>query len=238
MTQQLIARSLLGMASALFVCSQSGASFNSNAATFAVVSTAGTATANDTATLLAPGVYSHTGLWAVPGASISWTSNVLGWSEATRSGFLNSNIVIKNNTASTQTFTFSVVMPGDVTGPVTIGGSVGGQFVNGSAGLGQLTSSGPLWSAIIDGAPINTQLSNALFFAPPFAVASLGSYNFSNQSFGGSIASGAGITFALTMTAGGEASFSSNFNFQAIPAPGALALLGFATLAGARRRRN
>jgi hypothetical protein len=238
MNRLTVVRSLCGITTALIVCAPVEAGFNSNAPLFTVVSTAGSATANDTSTLLAPGVYAHTGSWTVANASINWDFNVFGWSDATQSGFLNSNIVVKNNTATAQTFTFTVAMPGEANGPIRFGGSIGGQFVNGSGSLGQLTSSGPLWSAIIDGAPASTQLNNALFFVQPFAVQSLGSFNFSNQLLSGAITSAAAIKFSFTMSAGGEASFTSNFNFQQVPAPGALALIGFVPLTTARRRRK
>lgn len=123
------------------------------------------------------------------------------------------------------------------TGPLVAAGSVGGQYVNGSASLGSLTSTGALWSAGIDGVTVNTQLNNALSFAQPFQVVSLGSFNFNNLSISNSITNNASIRFSLRISAGGEASFTSAFSFQAVPGPASLALIGFLPIVRSRRRR-
>ncbi|MSR29276.1 MAG: hypothetical protein EXS03_06860 [Phycisphaerales bacterium] len=231
------ARTLMSLA-ALAASGQALGSFQPATPLFSVVSTAGSASTSNSATQLAPGVYAHTGGWLVSGASVSWTSNVLGWSDSTNSGFLNSNIVVKNNTATSQTFLFTVTMMGTTAGSATFGGSLGGQFVNAGPSLGSLTSSGPLWSASIDGAAVNTQLNNALFFALPFSVESIGSSNFSNQAYASSIASSISVKYSLTLSAGGEATFNSSFSLQVVPSPAALALFGFTPLMGSRRRRR
>ncbi len=100
-----------------------------------------------------------------------------------------------------------------------------------------LTSTGPLWGASVDGMTVNSQLSNALFFAPPFQVVSLGNFNFSNLTVSDSIDSDVAIRFSMRLSAGGEASFTSGFSFVAVPAPAALSLIALVPVVGKRRRR-
>jgi hypothetical protein len=168
---------------------------------------------------------------------VTWANNIQGWNSTTSAGFTNGNIVIRNNTATAQDFAVTIAMLGTATGPLVAAGSVGGQYVNGSGSLGSLTSTGALWSAGIDGATVNTQLNNALFFAPPFQVISLGSFSFSNLAIENSVTDRASIRFSLRLSAGGEASFTSAFSFQAVPGPASLALIGFLPILRSRRRR-
>ncbi len=204
---------------------------------FTVSSTAGSATVTNNATQLASGVFAHTGSWVVTGASITWSNNVFGWNDSTSNGFLNSNIVIKNETGATQTFVFYMSMSGTAPGLSSLTGSVGGQFVNGSSGLGMLSSVGPLWAPYVDSTLVGSVLPDSLFFAPPYSVASLGSHPITST-YSGSVGSGIGVRYSVTLSSGIEASFNSSVGFQVVPAPGALALLGFVPLAGSRRRRH
>ncbi|MCX5664817.1 MAG: hypothetical protein NTY97_08995, partial [Planctomycetota bacterium] len=139
-------------------------------------------------------------------------------------------------TSAAQDFAVNIAMLGTASGPLVAAGSVGGQYVNGSASLGSLTSTGALWSAGIDGATVNTQLNNALFFAQPFQVVSLGSFSFNSLAIN-SITDRASIRFSLRLSAGGEASFTSAFSFQFVPGPASLALIGFLPIVRSRRRR-
>lgn len=227
---------------ALAACAATGshalASFVPAQLTFDILSSAGSASPTDTATQIAPGVWAHTGGWAASGASIEWSSNTVGWNGTTGYGFMNSNVVFRNLTSTAQTFSFIASMDGSASGTSVLGGSVGGQFVNASESLGILSSSGPMWSAMIDGLTVNNQYDNALFFAQPYQVASLGNRNFSNQNNFGAIASAVSIRYSFTLSAGGEASFTSNFHFQVIPAPAAAAMLCLAPILGSRRRRG
>lgn len=221
---------------ALVVAANASAGFVPSTPAFVVNSTAGSATVSNTATQLAPGVFAHTGSWSVVGASINWTNNVFAWNDATNSGFLNTNLVIKNETTSNQTFVFYATMAGFGTGSYSLNGSVGGQFMNATPGLGMLQSIGPMWSATVDSTAVNSQLIDRTFFAPPFSGASIGSFNFA-QPYSSAITSGVGVRFSLTISAGVEANLTSSFGIQ-VPAPGALALLGFLPLAGTGRRRR
>ena len=224
----------------LFVClisSAASAGFTSSGALFSVTSSAGSGTLVNVTTQITPAAWSNTGSWTGTNTSVTWANNIQGWNSTTSAGFTNGNIVIRNNTATAQDFAVTIAMLGTATGPLVAAGSVGGQYVNGSGSLGSLTSTGALWSAGIDGATVNTQLNNALFFAPPFQVISLGSFSFSNLAIENSVTDRASIRFSLRLSAGGEASFTSAFSFQAVPGPASLALIGFLPILRSRRRR-
>ena len=223
----------------LFVClisSAASAGFNSSGAFFSVTSSAGSGTLVNVSSQITPETWSNTGSWTGTNASVTWANDIQGWNSSTLAGFTNGNIAIRNNTSSEQDFNVTIAMLGTANFPLVGAGSIGGQYVNGSGSLGSLTSTGALWSAGIDGATVNTQLNNALFFAPPFQVVSLGSFSFNNLAIN-SITDRASIRFSLRLSAGGEASFTSAFSFQAIPGPASLALIGFLPIMRSRRRR-
>lgn len=213
------------------------AGFASAGAFYTVTSTAGSGSLSNAATNTSAVSWVNNGSWTATNASATWSNNLQVWNEATGLGIVNANIVIHNNTSSAQDFTITAGMEGFASGPFTSSGSIGGQYVNGSGSLGMLTSSGPLWSALADTNAVNTQFNNALFFAHPYEVVSLGNFNFSNISFANGISSHASITFSFRISAGAEASFTSTFSFQSVPAPAALALLGLIPIVGPRRRR-
>ena len=222
---------------ACLISSAANAGFTSSGALFSVTSSAGSGTLVNVPTQITPAAWSNTGSWTGTNASVTWANDIQGWNSTTSAGFTNGNIVIRNNTTTAQDFAVTIAMLGTATGPLVAAGSVGGQYVNGSASLGSLTSTGALWSAGIDGATVNTQFNNALFFAPSFQVISLGSFNFSNLAIGNSVTDRASIRFSLRLSAGGEASFTSAFSFQAVPGPASLALIGFLPIVRSRRRR-
>ena len=217
------------------ISSAASAGFDSSGASFSVTSSAGSGTLVNVPTQITPTAWSNTGSWTGTNASVTWANDIQGWNSTTSAGFTNGNIVIRNNTSAAQDFNVTIAMLGNATGPLVAAGSVGGQYVNGSASLGSLTSTGALWSAGIDGATVNTQLNNALFFAQPFQVVSLGSFSFNNLAMN-SITDRASILFSLRLSAGGEASFTSAFSFQAVPGPATLALIGFLPIVRSRRR--
>ena len=218
------------------ISSAASAGFNSSSAFFSVTSSAGSGTLVNVSSQITPETWSNTGSWTGTNASVTWANDIQGWNSTTSAGFTNGNIVIRNNTTTAQDFAVTIAMLGTANFPLVGAGSIGGQYVNGSASLGSLTSTGALWSAGIDGATVNTQLNNALFFAQPFQVVSLGSFSFSNLAID-SITDRASIRFSLRLSAGGEASFTSAFSFQAVPGPASLALIGFLPIVRSRRRR-
>lgn len=226
---------ILGVAG--FISCAASAGFISSGASFSVTSSVGSGTIQNISTQITPTSWSNNGGWTATNASVTWVNNIQGWNPQTLSGFTNGNIVIRNNTSTAQDFSVMIAMNGMATGPLVASGSVGGQFVNGSASLGSLTSTGALWSAGIDNVTVNSQLNNALFFAQPFQVVSLGNFNFSNLEIANSITNQASIGFSLRLSAGGEASFTSVFAFQTVPGPASIALIGFLPILRSRRRR-
>ena len=221
---------------ACLISSAASAGFTSSGALFSVTSSAGSGTLVNVPTQITQYAWSNTGSWTGTNASVTWANDIQGWNSTTSAGFTNGNIVIRNNTTTAQDFAVTIAMLGTANFPLVGAGSIGGQYVNGSASLGSLTSTGALWSAGIDGATVNTQLNNALFFAQPFQVVSLGSFSFSNLAID-SITDRASIRFSLRLSAGGEASFTSAFSFKAVPGPASLALIGFLPIVRSRRRR-
>jgi hypothetical protein len=226
----------LGCLLGCLISSSASAGFDSSGALFSVTSSAGSGTLVNVPTQITQYAWSNTGSWTGTNASVTWANDIQGWNSTTSAGFTNGNIVIRNNTTTAQDFAVTIAMLGTANFPLVGAGSIGGQYVNGSASLGSLTSTGALWSAGIDGATVNTQLNNALFFAQPFQVVSLGSFSFSNLAID-SITDRASIRFSLRLSAGGEASFTSAFSFQAVPGPASLALIGFLPIVRSRRRR-
>ena len=218
------------------ISSAASAGFTSSGASFSVTSSAGSGTLVNVPTQITPAAWSNTGSWTGTNASVTWQNDIQGWNSTTSAGFTNGNIVIRNNTTTAQDFAVTIAMLGTANFPLVGSGSIGGQYVNGSASLGSLTSTGALWSAGIDGATVNTQLNNALFFAQPFQLVSLGSFSFNSLAIN-SITDRASIRFSLRLSAGGEASFTSAFSFQFVPGPASLALIGFLPIVRSRRRR-
>ena len=218
------------------ISSAASAGFTSSGALFSVTSSAGSGTLVNVPTQITPAAWSNTGSWTGTNASVTWQNDIQGWNSTTSAGFTNGNIVIRNNTTTAQDFAVTIAMLGTANFPLVGSGSIGGQYVNGSASLGSLTSTGALWSAGIDGATVNTQLNNALFFAQPFQLVSLGSFSFNSLAIN-SITDRASIRFSLRLSAGGEASFTSAFSFQFVPGPASLALIGFLPILRSRRRR-
>ncbi len=206
--------------------------------TASVLSTAGSSTPTNTVTPVSSTTWSATGAWTAGGASVSWTDNTQGWNPVTNSGFTNGNFVVRNQSASAQDFSITIGMTGSAAGPLTISGSVGGQFLNASTALGSLTSTVPLWAALVDGTPARSEFNNTLVFAQPFQIISLGNANFSGVVVPTSAASNISIRLNFRMSAGSEASFSSTVAFQAVPNPGAVALIALAGAFGRRRRRR
>ena len=222
----------------LLVCGPALGGFAPGGSTVTVVSTAGSAAPTNTVTPVSSTTWTATGGWTAGGASVSWTNNTQGWNPVTNSGFTSGNFVVKNESASAQDYSITLGLIGSAAGPLTISGSVGGQFLNTSFGLGSLTSSGPLWAALVDGSPARNEFNNTLVFAQPFQIVSLGNANFSGVVVPTLAVSDISIRLNFRMSAGSEASFTSTFAFQSVPTPGALALITLAGAVGQRRRRR
>ena len=108
----------------------------------------------------------------------------------------------------------------------------------------QPSRGGALYTALIDGAPVQT------LYADPQAFSAGGAFfsgNIPNVAFGTpipsqpgpAVAASIGIQYRFNLTAGDSASFTSNFVVQVVPEPaaGALFALGLGGLALVSRRR-
>jgi hypothetical protein len=233
-----------GSLAASLLAMPSSAGFVMGGTSIGVTTSAGTGSQTNSMTQISPTTWSATGSWSTPTASVSWMNNTFGWNNTSHNGFANGNITVRNNTSAAQDFDVVLNMGGTAGGPLSVSGSIGGQFVNGSTSLGSVTSVGPLWQARVDNSAIRSELNNALFFAQPFQVISLGNFNFTNLLFDGSVGSSVALRFSLRLSAGGEASFTSTIAFQSVPAPGVAALIALAGGCGTsispigRRRRS
>ena len=224
------------------VSSHAIAGFTPGGVSFAVTSSAGSANASFSGAQISSDSWSWTGNWAANGASVSWNAVPATWNGTTMS--LGGNFVIRNSTASTQFFLIDISLPGSFSAGTEwrVGGSAALSMVNLSPDVGRLFAQGPLWSAVFDSTTVGSLFSNASATVDPFFAATLPSQSFGNpipgQTFFGGVSSAARIRVGLNMTAGMEATITSAFAAQFIPAPGAMAVLGLATFAGSRRRRR
>ena len=222
----------------LLVCGPALGAFTSDGFMIAVGSSAGNALPTNTVTPVSSTTWMSNGEWSAAGTSVSWMNNTQGWNPATNSGFINGNFVVRNETTSAHDYTITIGMTGSAVGPLVVGGSIGGQFLNTSLGLGSLTSLGGLWTVHVDETLVRSELNNTLVTAPSFQIASLGSSNFSGLVVPRSSTSNISIQFNFRMSGGSEASFTSTIAFQAVPTPGAAALVCLAGVLGRRRRRR
>lgn len=220
---------------------QALAGFNAGGVNFMVTSSAGSATTNFNGTELSANSWAWTGSWSSNGASVSW--NNLPSSSGEFSMALAGNFVIRNETASTQTFVIDVMMPGSFGNGTEwlVGGSAAASMVNLSPFTGNLTSSGPLWTASFDSNTVGSLFSGVNAAVDPFFTGSLASQSFGNpipgQPYTGGISSAARIRLSLSLTAGMQATVTSSFAAQVVPGPGALALIAVAAFGASRRRR-
>jgi hypothetical protein len=199
---------------------------------FAVTSSAGSANASFSGSQVSASSWAWTGNWASNGASVSWNAVPATWNGTTMS--LGGNFVVKNNTSSTQSFVIDISLPGEFAAGTEwlVGGSAAASMVNLSPEAGRLSSQGALWTAAFDASTVGSLFSNASATVDPFFTGSL------SAPYTGGMSTAARIRVSLSLTAGMEATVTSAFAAQVVPAPGALALLVVAAGAGARRRRR
>jgi MYXO-CTERM domain-containing protein len=99
-----------------------------------------------------------------------------------------------------------------------------------------------MWTASFDGNTVGTLFNDVSASVDPFFTGALASQSFGSpipgQPYTGGLSSAARIRLSLSLTAGMQATITSTFSAQVVPAPGALALLAVAAAGGSRRRRR
>ena len=157
---------------------------------------------------------------------------------------------LKNTSALVQQFVIDMTVTNDpFSGNSLAGGSVGGTLLGGpNGGLFSGVGSGPVWQAIINRPEGSTTIAG-LLTGSPFLVttpadtaASIARQFFGNDPFIpsqpiGALGTSRTIRMQFLLGAGSEVILVTNFVVQ-VPAPGAVALLWLAGLAGRRRRHN
>lgn len=144
---------------------------------------------------------------------------------------INGNFVIRNTSDMDLDFEIVITMP-------LLSGSDPGNAYFGSAGItiehGSVSArdGDSLWQGLIDGA-----VQDSLFDDPyELMTDATDDDNAATGGVHGGAADSIGIRISLTLSAGGDFTMTSGFGIT--PAPGALAMLGLAGIAGRRRRRS
>jgi MYXO-CTERM domain-containing protein len=152
---------------------------------------------------------------------------------------ISGNIVVVNNSLFTHTYsaTFILSISPAVLPFSVASGSIAGGLTTDLDG-GTLSTNGvSLYRAYTDGVEVQGLI------ADPFSVGKVGagSVGIGPEDFtglaGGPVSNTIAINLTFTLTAGDQASFTSVFVVEAVPAPAGLALLGLAGVFGGRRRR-
>jgi len=155
--------------------------------------------------------------------------------------FIIANIVYTNVSSGTQNVTLEFVFPIGMAMPSTlIGGSVSGSLTDGNGDGATFASlgGGSAYQALADGSVAASMLTGVSVNAGVFGSSLIGPESFGtpipSQSYG-AINTDMAIRYEFSLTAGDSVSLAGSF--VAVPAPGALAILGLAGLVGRRRRR-
>jgi len=155
--------------------------------------------------------------------------------------FIIANIVYTNVSSGTQNVTLEFVLPIGMAMPSTlIGGSVSGSLTDGNGDGATFASlgGGSAYQALADGSVAASMLTGVSVNAGVFGSSLIGPESFGtpipSQSYG-AINTDMAIRYEFSLTAGDSVSLAGSF--VAVPAPGALAILGLAGLVGRRRRR-
>lgn len=186
------------------------------------------------------GVYNYIGSGIGAGHITTWNFNATNSAE-TSPAFVSGNFTFTNTSALIQVYDVLVTLFTSPAGPSSlIGGSVaGGLTANEDGGVLSTLPQTPLWTAYIDGNAQASLIPFGVAAAGPFDSATLGSDAFGipiPSQPGPALGSTMQIRLQFALTPGDQASFTSVFVLQVVPAPAGLALLGLAGLTGRRRR--
>jgi hypothetical protein len=187
-----------------------------------------------------PNVFNYQGSLSGGDWLLSWDFNASDSTNGGLKAFTAGNYVIQNLSGNTIAVELTVTLPVALAGSTLYGGSVSGGLT--TSGPGFISDDGtPLWSGSTGASLIDTLFNN------PFNVTNTeaGSSSLGFESFGDPIPSAPGpdlagdisVTLKFLLGANSSASFTSVL-VAAIPAPGALALLGLGGLTAFGRRRR
>ncbi len=166
-------------------------------------------------------------------------------SRASLLSFTFNNLVVTNNTGSTQTITLTTnlgvapILPSSVMG----GSGAGTLTTNVDGGTMGHSGATAMYRALIDGLFVGG-IADLHVFDSSISVVGFGSNSTGSETFGPpipaapgpAVTSDIGIQLKFTLTPGDSASWTSNFVVN-IPAPGAAGLLALSGIFAARRRR-
>lgn len=171
-----------------------------------------------------------------------WNFNATNSVESGPLEFLSGNFTFTNLTGSAQVYDVLVTLATTPDGPSSlVGGSVAGGLT-GDAGGGSFATIGsaPVWTAFVGATQVGALLSGPFsVLAPAFGSTPIGSGAFGTpipSQVGPALGTSLSINFQFELGAGDQASFTSVFVLNVVPAPSALALLGLAGFVGRRRR--
>ncbi len=146
-----------------------------------------------------------------------------------------------NTTSMDQEFTVTVMTPiSPIGGSTVMQGSIGGSLVDNPGNAPGATlaapSGGAIYTALIDGNPVQTLHDDPFSFSVPDVTAdSIPGASFSNVA-GPPAFTSIGIQHTFFLSAGDSVTFSSAFTV--IPTPATVAVFGLAGFFGSRRRRH
>jgi len=189
------------------------------------------------------GTYNFTGSTTgfVTDYHAGWNFNATNSVESGPLEFLSGNFTFTNLTGAAQVYDVLVTLGTTPDGPSSfVGGSVAGGLT-GDAGGGSFSTVGsaPVWTAFVGATQVGSLLGGPFsVLAPSFGSTPIGSGSFGTPipaQAGPGLGTSMSINFQFELGAGDQASFTSVFVLNVVPAPSAMALLG---LAGLTRRRR
>lgn len=164
-------------------------------------------------------------------------------------GFMGGSFGLTNNTASAQTFTIDIYLPTVAQGTSGLaGGAVSGLLTADGDGGTFSTAGTSAWNYFVRAAGSQTNTTIASLINAPYSVGAgaFGIATIPGQSFGApipgmptvAIGDGMGLHLVFNLGAGDHVDFSTTYVLQAVPGPGAGAMLGIAAILGKGRRRR
>ena len=199
-----------------------------------------TASSNGAATATA-GRYSYIGgvvsSFPSPDWAISWDLVGDDASVISTGAFVTNGFRVQNFTGASKTFdiTLSLASPGRSGLTWDTYALLGGTLTSDAAGTtATLSSTGPLWTGMINGAAVPSSALMSGTYASTSTTTTFGPVNSASSTYVAAAMTNIGYRMQFTLGAKSTAIFSGYW--EVVPSPGALALVGAAGLLGRRRR--